>query len=61
MTSFVLPHICLQFFKQNDFTAISSFLINNIVKMVDFKKFSDINLYKLVGVEFTATEAEVCC
>lgn len=27
--------------------------------MVDFKKFAEIDLYKLVGVEFTATEAEV--
>ncbi|CRK90771.1 CLUMA_CG004463, isoform A [Clunio marinus] len=27
--------------------------------MADFKKFSDIDLYKLIGVEFTATEAEI--
>lgn len=27
--------------------------------MVDFKKFKDVDLYKLIGVEFTATEAEV--
>lgn len=28
--------------------------------MVDFKKFSDIDIYKLVGVNFEATDAEVC-
>lgn len=28
--------------------------------MADFKKFSDIDIYKLVGVEFEATPAEVC-
>lgn len=27
--------------------------------MVDFKKFADTDLYKLVGAEFTSTEAEV--
>lgn len=27
--------------------------------MVDFKKFSDIDLYMVIGVEITATEAEV--
>lgn len=27
--------------------------------MVDYKKLGDLDLYKLIGVEFTATEAEV--
>jgi hypothetical protein len=27
--------------------------------MVDHKKLGDLDLYKLLGVEFTATEAEV--
>lgn len=27
--------------------------------MVDFKKLGDLDLYNLIGVEFTATEAEV--